>query len=126
MQSLVQRNKDANWLGVFFPSVRERHAPRSSEMGPLLQAGRHGHVRMPQEPNKMNCSAFWGQTDLFLTCAQAVSGYGFYSGHWTRSYDFSLLPFHCSPLPSLPGSQPQRCNSLSHVISHAGQVKYFP
>lgn len=81
----------------FQPSARERRSRRSSGMGPLLPAGRHGRVGVHQELNVRDCSAFWGQADLFLTCAQAASSCGFYSGRCRGGYEFSSLPFWRSP-----------------------------
>jgi len=106
--------------GHFSPARSKARA--QERRGGSLVAGRWGHRGL----HTWDCSAFWGHADLFLTSAWAVSSYGFYSSHWREA----MISVHClfavSPSMPLPGRQPQHCSSLGHVISHAGQVKYFP
>lgn len=92
--------------------MRERHVSRSSGMGPCLQEERQSCDGVHQELNIWDFSAFQEQAGLSLTCARAVSSCGFYSGHWRRGCDFSLLSV-CSSLPLGTARQSEHCHSVS-------------
>lgn len=132
---LYREMRTQSGRGHFSSSVRERQAARRSGMGPSLQVRRHSRIRVHQELNTRDCSAFGGQAALFFNLCTG------YVQIWVL---FWLLPerrlqnqrggeatisIHClfaAPASTpLPGRQPQHCSSLGHVISHAGQVKYF-
>lgn len=104
--------------GHFSPAWGKGTHPGAAGWDPCCRRGGTATSGCIRSWTYRDCSAFWGQADLFLTCAWAVSSYGFYSGHWRGGYDFSSLPFCCSPAP-------RHCQAVSLSIAVLSAV-WFP
>lgn len=95
-------------------------------MGPLLQAGRYGHIGVHQELNVQGLFSILGTGRLIsylcMGCVQLWILFGSLEGRLRFQFVAFLLFPRSTPLP---GSRPQHRSSLGRVISHAGQVKYF-